>query len=312
MVKVSVIIPVYNVAPYLERCIDSVLQQTLKDIQIICVNDGSTDNCGEILKKYADRVQIITQKNQGLSMARNNGMSCAVGEYIGFVDSDDWISPDFYEQLYNAAKNEAAEIAATANVQYIWDSKWTSESFAAKWIRRAVHEKSEILRRRDLCYSSACWNRIYSRDFLTKINALFPKDKKLEDFPFVFHTTMMANKTAIIDNSAVYWYYMRGNSIMSVGGWLPDFFDNIKESLRTVKNSGRGPILMKFWENIIKMYFTENYLGAVFDDRHNVQPKFLEQIRSFILSEHISADNPMTFDFNTAKQNLKKIKTYKN
>ena len=100
--KVSIVVPVYNTEKYLEKCLKSLISQTLKDIEIICVNDGSTDKSSEILQKFADsdtRIKIITQSNQKQGVARNRGMEVALGEYIGFVDSDDWVHLDFFEKL---------------------------------------------------------------------------------------------------------------------------------------------------------------------------------------------------------------------
>jgi glycosyltransferase involved in cell wall biosynthesis len=112
--KISVIIPVYNTAPYLRRCLDSVCSQTLPDIEIICVNDGSTDNSLDILNEYAakdKRAKVINfPENKGVSAARNAGIDAAQGEYVGFVDSDDAVLPDFYENLYKNAKENAADI----------------------------------------------------------------------------------------------------------------------------------------------------------------------------------------------------------
>ena len=113
MNKVSIIVPVYNIEKYLAKCLDSLINQTLEDIEIICVNDGSTDNSAEILNEYAQkdcRIKIINQDNAGLSAARNTGINAANGEYIGYVDSDDWIDLNFYEKLYNAAKDTDADI----------------------------------------------------------------------------------------------------------------------------------------------------------------------------------------------------------
>ena len=123
--KVSVIIPVYNVEQYLRECLDSVVNQTLKDIEIICVNDGSTDNSLVILEEYAakdERIKIVNKENGGLSSARNCAIPLARGEYIGFVDSDDWIDLDFYEKLYNTAKKYKAEIAC-ANLYRVSNTK---------------------------------------------------------------------------------------------------------------------------------------------------------------------------------------------
>lgn len=107
-IKISVIVPVFNAEKYLKMCLNSLVSQTLKNIEIICIDDGSTDNSLAILDKFKskdNRIKIIKQKNYGVSMARNNGISEAQGEYIGFVDADDWVDKDFFEKLYNAAQN---------------------------------------------------------------------------------------------------------------------------------------------------------------------------------------------------------------
>ncbi len=118
--KVSIIVPVYNVEKYLKRCLDSLISQTLKDIEIICVNDGSKDNSDKILEEYArkdSRIIIINQENQGISVARNNGMDIAKGKYVGFVDSDDWVDSDFFEKLYNAAEKNNAQMAVCSIIR---------------------------------------------------------------------------------------------------------------------------------------------------------------------------------------------------
>ena len=113
--KISIIIPVYNVEEYLPKCLDSVINQTLKDIEIICINDCSTDNSLEILENYVkkdSRIIVLNQeKNQGQGAARNRGLQIASGEYVGFVDSDDWVENDYFEKLYNAAIKYNADIA---------------------------------------------------------------------------------------------------------------------------------------------------------------------------------------------------------
>ena len=115
MVKVSVIIPVYNVEPYLKQCMDSVVGQTLKDIEIICVDDGSTDGSLDILREYAaedNRIQIIEQKNAGAGAARNNGMRHATGKYLSFLDSDDFFEPRMLEKAYDLAEKDQADFVA--------------------------------------------------------------------------------------------------------------------------------------------------------------------------------------------------------
>ena len=117
---ISIIVPVYNTAPYLPQCLDSLVNQTYRDIEIICVNDGSTDNSPDILKAYAERdsrILVIHQENLGLSGARNKGLESARGEWVMFVDSDDWIAPDMYEKLYHHLTEDGSDIAAFTHRQ---------------------------------------------------------------------------------------------------------------------------------------------------------------------------------------------------
>lgn len=111
--KVSIVVPIYNVEKYLKNCVDSLLNQTLEDIEIILVDDGSPDKSGEIADEYMrneKRIKVVHQSNAGLGPARNSGMAVATGEYIGFIDSDDWTQPEMFERLYEAAVLENADI----------------------------------------------------------------------------------------------------------------------------------------------------------------------------------------------------------
>ena len=118
--KISVIVPVYNVDRYLEICIDSLINQTYDNLEIILINDGSTDDSKLICEKYLKldkRIKLINQKNKGVSSARNNGIRNSSGEYIVFVDSDDWVDLDYFERLYNAAKKYDSDIALATNIR---------------------------------------------------------------------------------------------------------------------------------------------------------------------------------------------------
>ena len=119
--KVSIVVPMYGVEQFLNKCVDSLLVQSLHDIEIILVDDGSPDRCGEIAEEYAtkdNRIKVIHQKNSGLGPARNTGMAAAKGEYIGFVDSDDWTNACMFEMLYNAAKQNDADIAVSGHCDW--------------------------------------------------------------------------------------------------------------------------------------------------------------------------------------------------
>lgn len=179
--KVSVIIPVYNVEQYLRECLDSVVNQTLKDIEIICVNDGSPDNSLAILEEYAakdERIKIINKENGGLSSARNCAIPLAQGEYIGFVDSDDWIDLDFYEKLYNTAKEYNAEIAC-ADLYRVSDTK-------AKYFVK--HKNIKCSKKERVKYKLAhiphhnyVMNKIYHTKKLQKCRVLFEDKVLFED-----------------------------------------------------------------------------------------------------------------------------------
>ena len=120
MPKISIIVPFYNTEKYIERCLTSLVNQTVSDIEIVCINDGSNDNSLEIVKTFANkdlRIKILEQENLKQGAARNNGTKIAVGEYIGFVDSDDWVDLDYFEKLYNAAKKYNSDIALATNVR---------------------------------------------------------------------------------------------------------------------------------------------------------------------------------------------------
>ena len=134
---ISVIVPVYNVAAYLDRCVKSIVNQTYADLEIILVDDGSPDQCGTMCDNWAmkdKRIKVVHKENGGLSDARNAGIEVASGDYIGFVDSDDWIEPDMYQDLLEAVEREGAELAVTginrtydnefSRIQYAWDKPY--------------------------------------------------------------------------------------------------------------------------------------------------------------------------------------------
>jgi len=181
MPKVSVIIPVYNVEEYLRECLDSVVNQTLQDIEIICVNDGSPDNSLAILEEYAkkdERIRIINKENGGVSSARNCAIPLVQGEYIGFVDSDDWIDLDFYEKLYNTAKEYNAEIAC-ANLLRV--SKNRSE-FYVKYDKTVSAKRiSSKYRLAQMPNNNYVVNRIYHTKRLQKCGVLFEDKTLFED-----------------------------------------------------------------------------------------------------------------------------------
>ena len=216
MTKLSIIVPVYNVENYLEDCLNSLCHQSLKELEIICVNDGSTDKSGKILKrfyKHDKRIIIVEQTNSGLSIARNIGMKYATGEYITFLDSDDWVASDFYEILYNEAKKHDADIAV-GNVLYYHNDRQMNFDFVS-WHSFADNKKiiSDCKDKKFILQSCAVWNKIYKRDLIDKNNLLFYDKKMVEDFPFNFMAIAVAQKIVCCPFAMLY-YRQRQTSIM--------------------------------------------------------------------------------------------------
>lgn len=164
MIKVSVIIPAYNAEPYIKECVSSVLNQTLKDIEIIVINDGSTDRTGLILDSFADsccNLRIVPQENKGLYKTREIGLSLAKGEYIGWIDADDYIEPDMYERMYSEAIRCNSDLV-------ICDYDWFPEKIPTKykWFREYKGKvDTEFVER-----NSQPWNKIVKRELLEKLD----------------------------------------------------------------------------------------------------------------------------------------------
>lgn len=178
IVRISVIVPVYNVEKYLEKCLDSLVNQTLKDIEIICINDGSTDKSGEILCSYAQRysqIVVLNQLNKGQSAARNYGITMANGEYLGFVDSDDWVDLDYFEKLYTAAKKYECDIACAGFKRCGKFKKSLKKSFKKEIVYTNIDDKACV---DNLPEHNYIWNKIYKHD---KWNFTFAEGRYFED-----------------------------------------------------------------------------------------------------------------------------------
>lgn len=214
MAKVSVIVPVYNVEKYLKRCLDSLINQTLSDIDIICINDGSKDSSLQILEQYAQkdsRIVLYNQENSGLSVARNTGLEHASGEYIGFVDSDDWVDLDFYEKLYNSAKNNNADIAVADFIREHPNKKPKRLKLKEEKIYTTPEDKFMICKvHREGCV----WNKIYRTEFIKSINLKFVPKMYYEDRDFTIRSLYFSKKLVTTPNT-YYRYFVNPKSIVN-------------------------------------------------------------------------------------------------
>lgn len=213
-ISVSVIVPVYNVEKFLKRCLDSLINQTLQNIEIICINDGSTDKSVEILEEYSkkdSRIIVINQENQGLSVTRNNGMSIAKGEFISFVDSDDWIDFDFLENLYNAAVKYGCDIACAGIIRLHKMHQKIHLLHERTIITEDFREKLELC---DVPDKSYVWNKIYKTSELKRHNLKFEPGMIYEDVMFTPQVLYLLKKLVTVPE--VYYYYWRNsNSIVT-------------------------------------------------------------------------------------------------
>lgn len=202
MTKISIILPVFNAEKYIKRAIDSVLNQSLTDFELIVVNDGSTDATSDIINGYSDeRISVINQANQGPGSARNNALKLACGEYVMFLDSDDWFCEDALKIAYSEANANDTDISIFQIIKY-YNGKFSQNdwfdlnSFAQSFEDRvfAPHECRDFLF--DISVS-AC-QKIFNRKFLCKIHAKFPEGIYFEDMPFFFYTFLKSRRVSII------------------------------------------------------------------------------------------------------------------
>ena len=212
----SVIIPVYNVENYLNECLDSVTSQTLEDMEIICIDDGSTDNSPDILKEYSKkdkRIKIITKENGGQATARNLGIKEAQGEYIAFVDSDDFIEPTMFEKLYTKAKDNNLDIAMCKIATYdnqteeIKDNVWYYMLGVFRDFEKDIFNHKDT--KEFTCHIAVTpYNKIYKTTLLKENNILFPEGLIFEDEKFFYDTYLRAKRVSIVDE---FLYYYRIN-----------------------------------------------------------------------------------------------------
>lgn len=223
--KISVIIPVYNTAKYLEKCLGSLIKQSLKDIEIICIDDGSTDNSLEILKEFAKkdaRIKFLTQENQGQSVARNKGIKAAQGEYIGFIDSDDWADETMFEKLYNNATTYDSDVAmCSINVfneetgeTTDKDPYMTLDLFNESFENRAFNYTEVLNFLFRICVVP--WNKIYKREFLINDSILFPEGLFFEDNVFCTEVLIKAKNISLIKKPLI--FYRRASETSTTTG----------------------------------------------------------------------------------------------
>ena len=256
MVKVSVIMPTYKVEKYLRQCIDSVINQTLSDIEIILVDDGSPDNCGAIIDEYAakdSRIIAIHKKNGGYGSAVNIGLDIATGEYIGIVETDDFIAPDMYEKLYDYAKLLDLDVCKCGFNEY--NSTKPANEQIRKW--KDEHQNFEAFPKNKaftieenpdlIVIMASIWSNIYKKDFLKKHNIRVngTPGASYQDFPFMAEVMCKADKIGVIPEYLYNWRRedAQDSSTVRKDARLMIMADQCEEVKRILKETGKYDIL---------------------------------------------------------------------
>ena len=213
MELISVIVPIYKVEQYLDKCVQSIVSQTYSNLEIILVDDGSPDRCGDLCEAWAEkdsRIRVLHKKNGGLSDARNAGMEIATGTYTAFVDSDDWIAPDFIETLYDAVRQSGAQIAG-CDVCTVYPDEEPVLCSGVKDLRICSAEEAigDILKGQG--FRAVAWNKLYLSSLLE--GERYPVGKHHEDEFFTYRIYGKAEKLVYVDRP-MYFYLQRQGSIM--------------------------------------------------------------------------------------------------
>ena len=281
---ISIIIPVYKVEKYLEKCIQSVINQTYENLQIILVDDGSPDNCGKICDEYAKkdhRIEVIHKSNGGLSDARNKGLEIAKGEYIGFIDSDDYIESDMYEVLYNLLKQYNAYVSI-CNFYTVSQGK-----IAIKNAENGIKEynRIEILKEvlLDNNIQSYAWNKLYKKELFDEIK--YPVGKKYEDIGTTFYLLEKCNKV-VVTGKPEYYYINRQDSIVNnvTETTITDYielimqrYDYIEENIKELSSYNKDYLkrILKTAEQDIKnLNEVGDYTKRKYEELYNKVQKF--------------------------------------
>lgn len=211
---ISIIVPAYNIEKYLERCVESLLKQSYSNIEIILVDDGSTDSTAQLCDYYGknyNQITVIHKTNGGLSDARNVGLDVSSGKYVSFVDSDDWIATDMIESLYNVLKQTNTKLVVCepiyAYADYIKEKNFSGKSFVLNQ-REAIESLVS-----DRVFRTNAWNKLYDINLWEDVR--FPIGKKYEDVHIMHEIYCKCEKIAFLDRG-LYYYFQRNDSIVHV------------------------------------------------------------------------------------------------
>ncbi|MCR5223874.1 MAG: glycosyltransferase [Bacilli bacterium] len=281
---ISVIVPIYNVEEYLNKCVDSIIGQTYKNLEIILVDDGSPDNCPELCDEYLKidkRVKVIHKKNGGLSDARNEGVRISTGEYISFIDSDDYVPNNFIEELFNGYIKEDADISI-CDIKVIYDDKEiVEESMKGDEINQLNAINTPFA-------ASAC-NKLFKSEIIKKCP--FEVGKINEDIAVVIPIIANSKKIAYV-TSTTYNYVQRDTSIQGVSftDKRYDVFDGVDLALSRISNPGDYKDTIVFNQLISVLLYVVPYVNNK-KDRLSIIAKFGNLLKKYNISNNCYLSN---------------------
>ena len=271
----SVILPVYNVEKYLERCLNSILGQTLADIEVVCVNDGSTDNSEEIIKEYLQkdsRIKLINQPNNGAASARNTGIEAARGDYILILDSDDFLEENALLYMYNRSKSLDLDILITYS--YDLDNKTGEKTLPAYHLKKQYLPSKEVFNYKDIPdyifnFSVGwAWDKLYKKSFIERYNLRFPNLQNTEDVYFVFMSLVLADRISVIGDALITHRVNNQTQLSQSRGYINWIMEHTVWQYRTAKNPmSQEKIRQKLIDEIYRIFDMKGKDEAFFYDK---------------------------------------------
>ena len=277
---VSVIVPVYNVEKYIDRCVNSIINQTYKTIEIILVDDGSTDSCSKICDKYANedtRIKVIHKENGGLSDARNEGIKIATGKYITLIDSDDYVEPDYVELLYNLLIENDADMSVCKHF-VVYENAGTIDTGTGNFYNLSPKEALEMLLYGNDFDLGAC-EKLYKKELFENIK--YPKGRLFEDAATTYKLIDLCKKISF-KSEAKYTYYIRSNSITtnSFNSKKMDLIISTKEMSDYIKN--KYPDLEKAANRRLMYAYLSTLTQIAKSKKSEESVKYSKQIMEYI------------------------------
>lgn len=260
--KVSIVVPVYNVEKYIEKCLNSLVHQTLKDIEIIVVNDGSPDNSEKIINKFLKKYKNIVylkKKNGGMSDARNYGLRHATGEYIGFVDSDDYVTEDMYEKMYNKAKKDNLDMVV-CDLNYVFPNRIEKVDCGIK------HDTNDIAKVYINNYP-AVWNKVFKKELFNNLE--FKRGVWFEDVEFIYRILARVKSVGVIHESFNQYVQRTGSIMHTVSPHIYDYIDNMNTVVSFYKENGLFDDFKKELEYVYIRYLYATFIKSSLGFEYN-------------------------------------------